>query len=282
MTLPGPDFEIPVIFYPAPNCEGRRPTILVGNGYDGAQEDSLHYIGFEVLSRGYNFATYEGPGQPTVRRDQQIGFIPQWHKVVTPVVDYLSSHPQVDADAIALVGVSFGGTLAPLAAAYEHRLAAVISLDGLWSMFEILETVWPAPLIELYKSKNIQSFDEAVFSAASNATYPTSFRWFVYQGLWAFNTSSPYSFMQQLSQFTLTKELLDKISCPAFVGMGLDDGASIQAPEVAAALGQRATLVKFGADVGSGEHCQIGAESRVAQATMDWFQDVLDARKLRD
>jgi dienelactone hydrolase len=80
-----------------------------------------------------------GPGQPTVRRDQQIGFIPQREKVVTPVVDYLSSHSKVDADAIALVGVSFGGTLAPPAAAYEHRFAAVIALSSLWSMFEILE-----------------------------------------------------------------------------------------------------------------------------------------------
>lgn len=139
VTLPGPGFEIPVIFYPASNDEVERPTILVGRGYDGAQEDLLHYIDFEVLSHGYNFATYEGPSQPTVRRDQKVGFIPQWEKVVTPIVDYLSSHPKVDANTIALVGVSFGGTLAPLAAAYEHRLAAVITLDGLWSMLEILE-----------------------------------------------------------------------------------------------------------------------------------------------
>jgi hypothetical protein len=41
-TLPGPGFDIPIIFYPAPNDDIKRPTILVGSGYDGAQEDSLH------------------------------------------------------------------------------------------------------------------------------------------------------------------------------------------------------------------------------------------------
>jgi hypothetical protein len=51
VTLPGPSFEIRVIFYPASNSGVERPTILVGSGYDGAQEDLLHYMGFEVLSR---------------------------------------------------------------------------------------------------------------------------------------------------------------------------------------------------------------------------------------
>ncbi|KUJ17133.1 2,6-dihydropseudooxynicotine hydrolase [Mollisia scopiformis] len=248
ITLPGPEFQIPVIFYPASNDDVERPTILVGSGYDGAQEESLHYMGFEALSRGYNFATYEGPGQPTVRRDQQIGFIPQWEKVVTPVVDYLSSHPKVDADAIALVGISFGGTLAPLASAHEHRLAAE----------------WPSDLIQQYNhtnSQNCSSFDEAVLAIAANSSWPTSIRWFINQGLWAFNTRSPYDLLQQFSQYTLTTELLRDITCPVFVGMGLDDSASIQAPMVAEALGQNATLFRFGADVGAGEHCQIGAES---------------------
>jgi len=41
------------------------------------------------------------------------------------------------------------------------------------------------------------------------------------------------------------------------MGMGMGDSASVQAPEVAAALGQKATMFKFGTDVGAGEHCQI-------------------------
>jgi hypothetical protein len=68
-------FYVPVIFYKASATNESRPTIVVGNGYDAGQEDSYHNTCTEVLAMGWNCATYEGPGQPTVRRDQKIGFI---------------------------------------------------------------------------------------------------------------------------------------------------------------------------------------------------------------
>lgn len=66
-NVPGGEFEVIGRFYRAANAIGRTPTIVVGNGYDGSQEESYHTIGLEILKRGYNFVTYEGPGQPTVR-----------------------------------------------------------------------------------------------------------------------------------------------------------------------------------------------------------------------
>ena len=277
ITLPGPGFEIPVIFYPA-SKDSKKPTILAGTGYDGSQEEIIHEIGHEVLSRGYNFVTYEGPGQPTVSRDQQLGFIPQWEKVVTPVIDYLSSHPQVDANAIALVGISFGGSLAPIAAAHEHRLAAVIAIDGMWSFFKIMGEESPS-LLEFYNASNASTFDAYMFQVMADPKTPTSTRWGFQQGLWAFKTTSPYDYMTQVQQYTLTNELLGNITAPVFVGMGMDDITSVDAPLLEQALGEKGTLFRFGSDVGAGEHCQIGAEDYLAQVTMDWFQDVLDARK---
>jgi hypothetical protein len=88
--------------------------------------------------------------------------------------------------------------------------------------------------------------------------------------------------LQQFSQFQLTTAMLQNITCPVLVGMGLDDTVSVQAQAVAAALGEKATLFRFGSDVGAGEHCQIGAESYLAQVTMDWFQGVLDAKSKRN
>lgn len=86
-----------------------------------------------MLERGLNVVTYEGPGQPTVRRQQNIGFIPDWWNVLTPVVDYLESRPDVDMSKLALVGISFGGILAPRAASREHRISAVLAIDGFHS-----------------------------------------------------------------------------------------------------------------------------------------------------
>lgn len=72
-----------------------------------------HALGRSVLERGWKFVTYEGPGQPTVRRQQGLGFRP----------DYLRTLEDVDPARMALQGTSVGGTLAPRVANREHRLA---------------------------------------------------------------------------------------------------------------------------------------------------------------
>ncbi|KAK1089603.1 hypothetical protein LTR48_000363 [Friedmanniomyces endolithicus] len=81
--------RIPAIFYAVDPLGGeeKRPTLTVGNGYDGCQEEMVHVIGFAALERGWSVITYEGPGQPTVCRNQNLGFGTEWEKVVTPVVD---------------------------------------------------------------------------------------------------------------------------------------------------------------------------------------------------
>lgn len=110
-------------------------------------------------------------------------------------------------------------------------------------------------------------------------TYSSHFRWVVDQGLWAFKTTSPFDWFTQLGAYSLDG-LFDKITCPIFVGDGQDD-TSIpgQAPVVAKALGDLATLYQFNNSLGAGQHCQLGAEPYLAQVSLDWFQDVLDKKK---
>lgn len=73
-----PDFDVPIVVYKASHGNESCPTVVAGNGYDGAQEELFHELGHAVLARGWNFVTYEGPGQPTVRRNQGLGFMPNW------------------------------------------------------------------------------------------------------------------------------------------------------------------------------------------------------------
>src|SRR5699024_10919222 len=56
-----------------------------------------------------------------------VPFRHDWEKVITPVVDSLSERGDVDTEAIALTGWSMGGQLAARAAAFEHRLAALVA-----------------------------------------------------------------------------------------------------------------------------------------------------------
>jgi hypothetical protein len=111
------NFTIEAIWYAASESKHKKlPTLIIGNGYDAAQEDSYHYFVAAALARGWNCITYEGPGQPTVRRDQNIGFIPEWERVVTPVVDYVLSRKSdvVDKDRLAISATPLAGTWLPV------------------------------------------------------------------------------------------------------------------------------------------------------------------------
>ena len=58
-------------------------------------------------------------GRARVTRWSAQGLVlrPDWEAVITPVVDYALTRPDVDPARIALIGLSLGGYLAPRAAA---------------------------------------------------------------------------------------------------------------------------------------------------------------------
>lgn len=164
LTIHAPEFDIPAIWLtPTPKRgdeERQRPTLVVGNGYDGAQEEMYHVIGLAALERGYNVLSYEGPGQPTVRRQQGLGFIPDWERVVGPVMDHvLRQTAHVDASAVGLLGLSFGGYLAPRAAAFDDRFAAVMALDGVWEFGPVLAAGFGPDMMRLHAAGERERFD---------------------------------------------------------------------------------------------------------------------------
>ena len=184
-TLKANEFDVPIIYFKAQTSPigppSRRPTIILGNGYDGAMEEMMHVSGFAALERGYNVILYEGPGQPTVRRDQNLGFIHDWERVVNPVVDFAVAQQDVDTSKIALLGYSFGGVLCVRAAAFEHRLAAAVAIDGIFDfncrarLPEFLGKIWDEGKMEEFDSR----FSEVEF----NPNVPTDARWGFQQGI---------------------------------------------------------------------------------------------------
>ncbi|KAJ4364197.1 hypothetical protein N0V83_009653 [Neocucurbitaria cava] len=276
-TIKGQNFTVPVIFYKAAAGNEKRPTLVVSSGYDGSQEDLYFAVGTRALERGWNFLSYEGPGQPTVRRYQDLGFIPNWWDVVTPVVDYLETRDDVDTKKLALEGVSFGGILAPRAATREKRFVAVLAIDGLYNIETSLLAQFPTALVDIFKAGNKTEFDTFMAAAASNSSYPSSFRWVVDQGRWSFNTNSTFDWLTQLGQVNLTKDLLDEVQVPVFVGEGQDDTNFYgQGKVVADWLGDRAYYHLFMNDIGAGEHSQVGAEAELAHVSFDWLGGIFD------
>lgn len=174
-----------------------------------AHEDLYHEIGVEILERGWNVITFEGPGQPTVLRDENLGFIPDWWNVVSPVVDYLETRPDVDLGHIALAGVSFGGQLIPLAASREPRLSAVLAIDGMTSMYDIFEAGFAASNItKLYDAGDYAKFDEEILAIEQDPSEATSLRWILAQSLFTFNTDSPSDWWGRLDEFTVNATIV--------------------------------------------------------------------------
>ncbi|KAI1476947.1 2,6-dihydropseudooxynicotine hydrolase [Daldinia eschscholtzii] len=277
ITLQGKGFQIPAIFFSS-GQPGPRPTLLLCNGYDGSQEELYHVIGAAALQRGINVISFEGPGQPTVRRQQNLGFIPEWEEVVTPVVDYVISRGDVDAKKIGLFGLSFGGYLAPRAAAFEHRLAAVIAFDGLYSFAQAIFDQFGPQMEALYRSGNASAFDANVAALLAQPTgVPTSVRWGIQQGLWAFKETSAFAWATKVEQYTLD-DVVGNITAPVFVADADNDMFfKGQAKILADKLGDRATYHVFKSADGAGEHCSLGAAVLSGQVILDWFQDVVCA-----
>jgi dienelactone hydrolase len=127
----------------------RRPTLILNNGED-AQHIALYANGgADALQRGYNALLFYGPGQGEMLFERQVPFRPDWENVITPVVDYLRSRPEVDPARIVLNGSSLGGLLVVRAAAFEHRLAAVVADPGFLSLWLTWQTKFP-PIASLF------------------------------------------------------------------------------------------------------------------------------------
>ncbi|KAK2599131.1 hypothetical protein QQS21_005392 [Conoideocrella luteorostrata] len=273
------NFTIPAIFFSS-GRPGPRPTVIMCNGYDGSQEEMYHLVGQSVLQRGMNVISFEGPGQPTVRRQQNLGFITQWEKVVTPVVDFALTRPEVDPAAIGLLGYSFGGYLAPRAAAFEHRLAAVLAVDGLFSFGDTVMNQFK-PLEGVFKSGNASFFNSAVEKALADPSADTQTRWAVQQGMWSFNAKTPFEWLTKTQAYTLVN-VTQQIKAPVFVADADDDQFFMgQAPILADKLGKLATYHMFKAADGAGEHCSVGAAVLENQVMLDWFQNIVDKGQQR-
>jgi pimeloyl-ACP methyl ester carboxylesterase len=163
----------------------------VGNGYDAAQEDSFRQTGMAALEGGWNVMTYEGPGQPTVRREQGLGFNYDWESVVTPAVDYLANRSDVDMSRLALAGVSMGGYLAVRAATFQPRIKALVLNEGVYDVQASFIYQFGPQLTALYESGNKSAFDAILDAAVLNNNSATSAaRWGLDQGLWSFKTHS--------------------------------------------------------------------------------------------
>jgi pimeloyl-ACP methyl ester carboxylesterase len=103
-----------------------RPVVICTNGYDATMADMYLAQGIDACRRGYHCVLFDGPGQGSMLVYSGVAMVPDWERVVTPVVDIALERDDVDPSRVVLQGWSLGGYLAARAASGEHRLAAAV------------------------------------------------------------------------------------------------------------------------------------------------------------
>lgn len=248
-------------YFFAPDDSGTpRPTVLAPCGYDSTAEAGLVYL-TGALDRGYNAVAFEGPGQGAALYVDRLWMRPDFEAVLTPVIDLIAARPDVRADRLVLIGRSFAGYLAPRAAAFEHRIAALVCDPAQPDMggrvpSGLVGAVAPAVVAAQMRA----SVERREFFGARMAVH----------GL-----SKVSDYFAELRRYTML-DVADRISCPTLLVECEGDFVGGGGPVLQRAMtGSDPTLVQLTAAQGAGGHCG-GLGQRVwDQVVYDWLASVL-------
>ena len=267
ITIPYEETTLPGYFLRPDESGKRRKTLIIQTGFDGTAEELYFTRAFFALKRGYNVLLFEGPGQGGALREQHLFFRTDWEKVVTPVVDYALSRKEVDPDRLALMGISMGGYLVSRAAAFEHRLAAIIANPSSGDLY--VQDRAQLPELRDHPEESNQYLRQAMEKNIG-------FRWFINNGMFSTNTASPVEFLLFWSQYELG-ELVTKIKtntlCVASKGDHFMNYKRIQ--QFYDDLQCSKTLLLFTREEAASDHCQMGALAVSSSRIYDWLDEVL-------
>ncbi|MCK5849756.1 MAG: alpha/beta fold hydrolase [Kiritimatiellae bacterium] len=251
--------------------ETKRPLLIIHSGFDGTAEELYFEMAHFAVKRGYNVLLFEGPGQGRVIRIQKLPFRPNWETVVTPVVDYAMTLKEVDPKRIVLMGISFGGYLAPRAAAFEKRIMACIANGGVYD-FHMTANLTQEEEKELDTQKGAEAIDKALYDRMK--TDP-SLRWSIANGMFTFQAKSPSQWLKMTRAYTM-KDIAKQITCPVLiVDSEADKDMPGQAPKLYDALASQKDYIMFTKEEGAEEHCQMGAILISSARILDWLDDIM-------
>ena len=212
-----------------------------------------------------------------------------WENVITPVVDYVRSRPDGDPARIALSGSSLGGKLVIRAAAFEHRLAAVVADPGHLSLWLSWQASFP-PIAALFASKASRQEINAIwqsqivphFNAVDRYEVAKTSEGYGKQFLRSARArrvfTDLYDFGMTVMKFTVA-DVAARVTAPTLVNAYQQDQLVVpgakQGPEVYRLLRTDKQFHEFTAAEGAQFHCAPMAPQTRNQVVYDWLDGIL-------
>jgi pimeloyl-ACP methyl ester carboxylesterase len=270
--------SLPGYFLRASDDGAPRPTVIHVNGYDGTIQEMYFAHGVAALRRGYNCLLFDGPGQGRNLVRDGLAIRPDWETVVRSVIDYALTRPEVDGDRLALCGWSFGGFLAPRAAAFEKRIAALIADPGQWDQRDGVKALPIAPEIiadlDHADPAAFQPFEQYLRSPKADPML----RWrLIQRAFWVHRVNSLLDLTKEIVKFEISS-VVQNIACPTLLTAAEGDPIAAGAKKLYDALRCPKTLISFSNAEGSGGHCEALARGLYHQRVFDWLDETLGVR----
>jgi pimeloyl-ACP methyl ester carboxylesterase len=277
VEIPFENGSLPALFARTSAAEPRA-TIVHTNGYDSDLTEMFVAHVPAAIRRGYHVLLFDGPGQGRNLVRDGTTMRPDWENVVRPVIDWVVMRPEVDPGRIVLAGWSFGGFLAPRAAAFEPRLAALIADPGQWDQRD--NFVGRLPLSDEQKATFPEGVDRSALDPLEEALRrpdaDPSLRWRLLQrGPWVHGTPTLFEYFAEMTRYELSP-VAGNIACPTLVSQAENDPIAANADKLLAALTvERKELVRFTAAEGAAGHCEATARRLYHQRVFDWLDEIL-------
>lgn len=273
VELPYEGSSLPGWFFRATvSPDGAAPTLVAVNGSDGSLAALWAACGAPALRRGYNVLLFDGPGQQSMLFERGVPFRPDWEAVLTPVLDFVLGQPGVDADRIAVYGISQAGYWVPRALAFEHRFAAAIVDPGVVDVSTSWTEHLPGSMRRLLDEGQDEKFDRDMATGmrfSRELSYTWRFRARPY------GTTGYADTMRAVLQYTV-EDVAGRIATPLLItDPEHEQFWPGQSERLAALTPGVSTLVRFTEAEGADFHVQPLARALTEQRMFDWLDERL-------
>ena len=272
VKIPYENTQLFGFFMRAPGeAAARRPLLILANGSDGSLLGMWLNGGAGGVARGYNCLTFDGPGQGHALWKQKLYFRPDWEKVITPVVDYALTRPEVDPKRIAIQGISQGGYWVPRAVAFEKRIAAAIADPGALDVSAAWLRSLPKPMLDLLTAGRKAEFDRRLAKSLDPAAKAAlSFR------MRPYGFGSYYDVFKATTEYRLSPDIVARITCPMLITDPANESFFPGQPRrLFDLLKSPKALMEFPESSGADLHCEPRGAGLRDLRIFDWLDETL-------